>query len=315
MNYPNVSVIIPTYNRAELLPRAIQSVLNQTFKDFELIVVDDCSTDNTPGVVNKFLKKDDRIKYVRLTENSGTPAHPKNIGILNSKGGYIAFLDSDDEWLSRKLEKQINLFKKYKNYRVGLVACNALIFEQRSNSEYLYKIPKYKDVFQKFLVKNFIPSTSSVMVKKDVFGNIGLFDENLKLGEDWDMWIRIAQKYDFDFVPEPLFKYYIHGGNITQTSSADKRIEDLQYILQKYMKYYRMYSKAYSIQMRNLGVCYILGGQILKGKRYFLKSIKLNPLNIKSYIYFCTYGSKFYKMLSYIKNKIKNKFVMMKIVT
>src|SRR3989344_7750625 len=105
-----VSVIIPTYNRASLLSRAIESVMNQTFKDFELIIVDDGSIDNTRDMVERFRRMDARVKYLRQ-ENSGTPASPLNIGIKNSQGEYLAFLDDDDEWLPQKLEKQIGLFQ------------------------------------------------------------------------------------------------------------------------------------------------------------------------------------------------------------
>ncbi|HKK53946.1 MAG TPA: glycosyltransferase family A protein [Patescibacteria group bacterium] len=104
INNPKISVIIPTYNRANFLPRAIKSVLNQTFKDFELIIVDDGSTDNTKEVINNYLKNDDRIKYI-YQQNSGGPPKPKNTGIKIAKGEYIAFLDSDDEWFKDKLKK------------------------------------------------------------------------------------------------------------------------------------------------------------------------------------------------------------------
>ena len=107
---PKVSVIIPTYNRANLLARAIKSVLNQTFQDFELIVVDDGSTDNTRKVVEEFQKKDSRIKYI-FQENSGGPAKPINTGIKNSKGEYITILEDDDEFLPQKLQKQVELFE------------------------------------------------------------------------------------------------------------------------------------------------------------------------------------------------------------
>ena len=127
MNRPKVSIIIPTYNRAKLLSRAIKSVLDQTFKDFELIIVDDGSTDNTKGVVEEFQKKDSRIKYI-WQENSGAPAKPKNTGIRQARGEYVAFLDDDDEWFPKKLEKQIELFED----NIGFVGCNILIVDQIS---------------------------------------------------------------------------------------------------------------------------------------------------------------------------------------
>ena len=107
-----VSVIIPTYNRAKLLKRAIESVLNQTFQDFELIVVDDGSTDDTKEIVKSF--NNQKIIYI-YQENFGGAALPKNVGIKMAQGKYIAILDSDDEWLPEKLQKQVTLFERSKN--------------------------------------------------------------------------------------------------------------------------------------------------------------------------------------------------------
>ena len=103
-----ISVIVPTYNRADLISETIESILNQTYKYFELIIVDDGSTDNTEEVIRKF--KDSRIKYIK-TDNWGGPARPRNTGIKKTKGEYIAFCDDDDIWLPKKLEKQIRVFK------------------------------------------------------------------------------------------------------------------------------------------------------------------------------------------------------------
>ena len=120
---PLVSIIIPTYNRAELLKRAIQSCLDQTYKNIQVVVVDDASEDNTPEIVQRF--KDSRIKYIRLPKNSGRPAVPRNIGILNSDGEVIAFLDSDDYFLPEKIEKQVRALTN--SEEIGLVYCDALI--------------------------------------------------------------------------------------------------------------------------------------------------------------------------------------------
>ena len=108
---PTVSIIIPTYNRAHLIGRAIQSVLNQTYQNFEIIVVDDGSTDNTEEMIKEFQKHDKRIKYIRHEKNRGGAA-ARNTGIKVARGEYIAFQDSDDEWLPEKLEKQMDVFQR-----------------------------------------------------------------------------------------------------------------------------------------------------------------------------------------------------------
>ena len=301
---PKVSVVIPTYNRANFLPRTIKSVLNQTFQDFELIIVDDCSTDNTQEVVKEFQKKDDRIRYIRLDKNSGAPAHPKNIGIQNAKGEFIAFLDSDDEWLPDKIEKQLELFKK--NSRLGFVSCNAFIVDEGQNKKVEYKIPKSNNYFLSLLETDIICSCSSVMVKKNVLDDVSYFDENFKVSDDWDMWLRISEKYDFDFVPKPLFEYYIHGGNVTQTLSVDERIKDLKYILKKYKNSYRRYPKAYSIQLRDISHKYLLSGRKEKSRIYSKKSIRCNIFNFKGYLDLSSsfINFSFYKKLLKLKRKL-----------
>ena len=148
MNYPKVSVIIPTYNRQKLLPKAIKSVLNQTFKNFELIIVDDGLTDNTKEIIKEFQKRDPRIKYI-WQENFGAPAGPKNTGIKNSKGEYIAFLDDDDEWLPEKLErvieippKTIHALKNIGKETLYLVSAQDTLYNPKNPDTFPYLICK-----------------------------------------------------------------------------------------------------------------------------------------------------------------------------
>jgi len=282
MNYPKVSVIIPTYNRQKLLPKAIKSVLNQTFKNFELIIVDDGSTDNTKEIIKEFQKRDPRIKYI-WQENFGAPAGPKNTGIKNSKGEYIAFLDDDDEWLPEKLEKQIELFED----NIGFVGCNILIVDQISQLLKKFKMPEYpyKIFFEKLLGGDFTFTSSIVVVKREVLDEFGFFDENLKFGDDWDLWLRISKKYRFAFVPDFLVKYYIHQGSTMPHLHPEKEAKEFEYIFSKYQKDYRRYPVIYSMHLRKLASRYCASGKLNKGRKYYVKSIKLNPLNLKSYLY------------------------------
>lgn len=120
---PKVSIIIPAYNSSRFLKRAIGSILAQTFRDWELLIVDDCSKDSTPLIVEEYSKFDKRVKLFKTDHNSGGFAIPKNIGIENSKGKYIAFLDHDDEWFPEKLEKQLSVFENSRDEKLGLVSC------------------------------------------------------------------------------------------------------------------------------------------------------------------------------------------------
>lgn len=201
-----ITVIIPTYNRADYIEETIQSVLNQTYQNFEIIVSDDGSTDNTKEIVESF--NDRRIKYI-FHENSGLPAVTRNRGIKQSSGEYIALLDSDDLWLPDKLKKQIGEFEK--NGNIGLVCTKSFHFN-KEKKWIQYKHLSEKDfTFKSLFLRNNI-ICSSVVIKKSVLDDVGLFNENPKIqsGEDYELWLRIAKKYEIKYVNIPLAKYRNH---------------------------------------------------------------------------------------------------------
>lgn len=294
-----VSVIIPTYNRGAFLKRAVKSVLNQTFQDFELIIIDDGSTDNTKEVVNSF--SDNRIKYI-YQENSGGAARPKNTGIKIAQGEYIAILDSDDEWLPDKIKKQIDLFEKYSSSKLGIVGCNIFIINNGKKKK--YRIPKYNNVFEQMLVTDNMGTGSAMVYKKEVFDRMGLFDENLRSGQDREMRIRLAQEYHFAFIDDYLINYYVGHNNISSAGlSIKKREKDWDYIFNKYKKYYERDKKLYSDKLRYDGTRYMLLNLPVKARKSFRQSIRKNPLNIKSFLYLFLsfFGVSFYNKLTEIK--------------
>jgi glycosyltransferase involved in cell wall biosynthesis len=300
---PEVSVIIPTYNRSDLLSRAIRSVLNQTYRNFELIIVDDGSTDNTKQIVGEYQKKDKRIIYI-WEKNSGGPAKPKNTGIQNSKGKYIAFLDDDDEWLSKKLEKQIKLFK-ISDKNLGFIGCNAIIINELDKKICdCHKVmnKKNKRAFNSLLEDNIIHSASSIIVKKKVLNNVGFFDENFKYADDWDLWLRISKFYAFSSIPDNLYKYRVHGKNTMKSINLKEDIKVWENFYNKHKKEYLKYPNGDSEFKKKLAFKCCLNGQFHKGRKYYFKSIKLNPLNIKSYLYllltfFCRRAFKYVTLL------------------
>lgn len=275
---PKVSIIIPTYNRADLLPRAIASILAQTFRNFELIIVDDGSTDDTPEVVNKFQEKDNRVKYIRQ-ENSGGAARPKNTGIKNAAGEYIAVLDSDDEWLPEKLAKQLNLFEKFNNPNLGFVGCHAFIVNKKPDGQNIFKIPSYRksEFLEKILHRDYLGSGSGIMYKKSVFDDIGFFDENLKSGQDWEMRIRLLQKYDFEAVPEPLIKYHLHQASVSESLAFSQRAADIEYISNKHKNIFERYPAAQANILKYCGVNLMLAGDKKRAGLRFLRAIKIYP--------------------------------------
>lgn len=279
MSNPTISVIIPTYNRASLLNRSIKSVLNQTFHDFELIVVDDGSTDNTKELINEFMKNDPRIRYI-WQENSGGPTKPINAGIKKSKGDYITILGSDDEILPEKLEKQIKKFDSVSK-NVGLIYCGLQYIPENKNKQSKTIIPKLRgNLFTELLKGSFIGGITP-LIKKECFQKLGLFDTSLPSGEDWDMWIRISKNYEFDYVPEALAIYHIHGKQIS--ANFNDTIEGFQKILKKYIDDISIYPSIYNDHLIRIGIFYCLNDNIKAGQKYFSKAIKIKPIQINAY--------------------------------
>ena len=212
----NISVIIPTYNRKETLKRAIQSVLIQSYTPYEIIVIDDGSDDGT----KEWLKDNfPNVKYI-YQMNSGVSS-ARNKGIKFARGDWIALLDSDDEWLPSKLKDQANEIES--NPAAKFLHTNEIWIRNGVRVNQMKKHKKYGGyIFEKCLDMCRI-SPSSVLIKKDIFDEIGMFDETLKVCEDYDLWLRFASKYPVHFLDQPLIKKY--GGHSDQLSKVDDGIE------------------------------------------------------------------------------------------
>lgn len=303
---PEVSVIIPTYNRADLLIRAIQSVLNQTFKNFELIIVDDGSSDNTKERVQELQKEDEIIKYL-WQENSGTPAGALNAGIKIAKGKYVAFLDDDDEWLPQKLEKQLALFHNSKTPNLGIVGCGSFII--RGGTVKTYQFPKTGNILKSLLEKSVFLSCSSNLIKRDVFAKVGLFDESFKLFFARDMWLKICCQYDFDFIDEPLYKYYIHESNLSRKDPIREAAE-IEHLIRKWQADYEKFPIILSQQLKTIGSLYALKGDMKSARKYFISALKAAPYSLKNFLilFLSFFGTNFYKKALPMKRiKIKKR--------
>jgi len=207
---PTVSVVIATYNYAQYLPEAIESVLAQTFQDFEIIIVDDGSTDDTQQVVESFLT-DKRIAYHRI-DHLGQPK-AKNFGIRQSSGEFVAFLDADDLWLSTKLEKQISLFRN--DPELGVIYCRRTLIDPNGHDLPTTQPSLPRGHVLKQMFQNNFVCFSSCMIQRNVFDNSGLFNETIPLAIDYDLWLRVARQYRFNYVDEPLVKYRTGHANLS----------------------------------------------------------------------------------------------------
>ena len=203
---PKVSVVIPTYNRADLLPRAVNSVLAQTFTDFELIIVDDASPDRTPQVAAAF--NDPRVRHVRHPRGKG-PAGARNTGIAQSRGRYVAFLDDDDEFLPQKLERQVRALDAAPP-QVGMAYVQAEYVGPDGEVQRTLRHTEEGDLFDELLaLRLFFGIGSTAMFRASVFAEIGGFDETLAQGEDPDFACVLARRYHIACVPRILARLHI----------------------------------------------------------------------------------------------------------
>ena len=211
--FMKVSVIIPTFNREHLLKETMEYILNQTFKDFELIIVDNYSSDNTENAVKSY--NDKRIRYFK-NQNNGVIAVNRNFGIKKARGEFITFCDDDDLWLPQKLEKQLLEFER--DGKIGLVCTNGFSFNEHGNYELMGKSLSRYYTLKTLLIDNII-TCSSVIVKKSVLADVGIFDEGQEIftGEDYELWLRVARKYKIRYIGIPFIKYRVHAGALQKT--------------------------------------------------------------------------------------------------
>ena len=279
MNTPKISVIIPTYNRANLIKNTIKGVINQTYTDWELLIVDDGSTDNTKEIVKELMSKDIRIKYF-YQENCGCPSGPRNLGINKAIGEYIAFLDSDDEWLPTKLEKQLSIFENSNNPKLGIVACYAYIKDHKTG-KILYKRDKYSkgNILKELLKDGGLIYTGCVLTKLSILNEIGPFDIDLKISEDLDMWIRIFEKgYEFDYVPEYLFNYLIHDSNMFYGNKDFDKINEFLIRFEKHRQLFLDYDVPF------IGDYYFTIKEYKKARKYLIRNLFGNNYSFRQKI-------------------------------
>ncbi len=285
-----ISVIIPAYNSENYIEKAINSVLNQTYQNFEIIIINDGSTDNTEEVIKQFT--DSRIKYI-YQANQGVSA-ARNKAIELSDGDYIAFLDADDVWHPEKLQIQLNCFKK--NPDINLVYSNIKMIEESTDIEFIKNFDNFKT--RKNLIKNLIltpfncPSPSTVLLKKECLPEAGLFDKNLTVGEDLDLWLRIAVKNNFYCIKKPLATAIRRQNGITRTLDPTKAIENNIYILNKFFnetdkeKQFQNYqNKAFAFVYFNIGF------------HYFFNTDSKNKFSIKTKNIFFAFTKKILRKL------------------
>jgi len=309
-----VSVIIPTYNRAIFLVEAINSVLEQTYKNYEIIVIDDGSTDSTSEIIKQF---ENKIRYF-YQENKG-PSAARNAGIKNAEGDLVAFIDSDDVWLAEKLSQQVQLFDE--NHRLGLVSSAYYSCDSNLNINRVIKddrLTNKKYILRKLFVRNIFP-TPTVLVKRVCFEKVGLFNESYGFAEDWEMWMRIALKYDVAYIRTPLCRCRRHNSSITFRKEEENFNDWMKVIKENFKrgkeKYGNIYHnvllrKAKSWYYLNVSYHYSCKSDMGNEMKYLRKSLMEWPLLIdKKYILTALLsklvGHKTYSRIKNLFNSIK----------
>jgi glycosyltransferase involved in cell wall biosynthesis len=226
---PEISVIMPVLNGEQFIHPAILSVLNQSFKNFELIIIDDGSTDNTAEIVKSY-SFDERVKYF-YQDNTGLSG-ARNTGISLSQGDYVAFIDCDDIWYPKKIELQLKSMKK--NPKAGLSFGWISYIDERDRFIGYKEYRIYNNFYENLILGNYVDNGSVPLIKRECFDKIGYFDPTIA-GEDWDMWIRIAREYEFVCVNDYLVKYRIYS--FSMSKNYKKMIEGLLTILNREFLY------------------------------------------------------------------------------
>lgn len=287
LSEPTVSVIVAAYNAERYISETLKSIFAQTFTDFEVIVVDDGSTDRTPDIVHEH----PGVHYLRQV-NQGQPA-ARNAGIRAARGRYLSFLDADDLWLPLKLEKQVSYLLNHSDAK--WVYCDAVLFDSDMH-RVLGRIGKEVtlhagDVLNQLFLLSFIPSPTPV-IAREVFEEVGLFDESpaLRIGEDWNMWLRIAARYPLGVVREPLALVRVHSCSMTQAASAhavyrSKRNIVEQSAAQNKERLHDLKPRALAALAVGAGLRHLRSGRSREARTMFIEAARQRPSSIYSYCY------------------------------
>lgn len=287
MKRPIFSVIIPTYNRTHLLPRAIASVVTQTFKDFELIIVDDASTQDVQAVINRF--PDRRISYIRRKKNGGNAA-TRNLGIANAKGEFISFLDDDDEYLPEFLEKTyIRLVST--TDEVGFAWCGYLLvklsIDNQENviGQELWQ-PKFQDrtdAYLSFLKSRKIGTGCGLTIRRSCFDKVGPFDEKLRKAVDTDFLIRLVRYFDFVVIPEFLIKIHQHS-NLRVSKNSRAGADAYERIIKKHFTILREHPTLLAQLYYKVGWLHYHAHNKTAARNFLLRALKIHPLQFKGWL-------------------------------
>lgn len=284
MIQPKASVIIPAYNKAAFTIKTVESVLAQTYKNLEIIVVDDGSTDQTRSLLAPY---QDRIRYI-YKENGGA-CSARNLGLKVASGKYIGFLDCDDLYVNDKIARSVEFLEKNPDCGFVHTGVDLIDAHDRIVGRFVYAKASRMDRLVPFLIMENFVSNPTVVVRRDCFVIVGSFDENIFTPADWDLWIRLAERYKAGFINAPLSQYRVTDNFIFNKLELSQREEI--YVIEKFFQrnaHLRkgMKKKAMSASHLRYAQCYFLKNDYPRLKREFFQAFKLNPFNFKAWLFF-----------------------------
>ncbi len=240
-----ISIITPTYNREAFLPAAIESVLAQSYKEFELIIVDDGSTDNSRELINTYAEKDSRVKY--LYQENQRQSVARNYALSVAKGDFICFLDSDNYWPSDKLEKSIKAFEVYPD--ADIVYGDCITIDEQGNELHRHNMRRYSGRIAALLLKDNFISMNTTMTRRKCFNEMGGMSGKRRVADDYDLWLKFSARYRFQYIPEFLAYYRVMENQIS--SNKKLRFETNEKII---LDFLAEYPDAVSKQERDAGL-------------------------------------------------------------
>ena len=270
-----MSVVVPTFNRAQLIGRSLRSILNQTHEEFEVIVVDDASTDETEDEVKTF--SDSRVRYIRHDENQG-PSATRNTGIRSAENEYIAFLDSDDEWLPEKLERQLAEFSL--DSTLGFVYCG-WAWVRSDRSVRVSRVPDSETGLIDGTPRWFYNMVQDIIVRREVAGDC-IFNERIWAYENLEWLLRLMNQAPSGFVTDVLVRCHEHASHRASDSRL-KKLEGLEFVLSNYEPYLRDYRNAL-FHLRLSAGALGLEERDARAKKHLSAAVKLRPLSARTWI-------------------------------
>ena len=297
----NISIILPTFNRSEILKETISNIQNQTFKNYELIIINDASTDNTLNVIEKFKRKDPRIIIINNQYNLGC-ADSRKIGLQNCNNELIVFIDDDDQWDNEKLMKQYDAMMHNNS---NMVISDYYIL--KNNSKTYQQMSLFAHNFKNEILKKPGPFFQCIMIKKELIKLMNSpFDTQSIPSEDWNFFIELSKlNPKINYINKPLFTWKIHNNN--QSLNLNKEAKALEYIINKHYHYIKSEHSIETIanHYRRIARIYEKNLDFKEVKRLYNQAFQVNPKSIKNIFYYLAV-SLGYKHTRFIINFIRN---------